>query len=430
MTSSWATRCAGACAFLALVVLADRIPDEENHRPSRNPDRIVLTWAGDPATTQAVTWRTNTAVQKAVAQLATATDGPEFASKAETYAATTTLFKSDLGEAHYHSRQFENLKPGTLYAYRVGDGSNWSAWNQFRTASPKPAPLSFVYFGDAQTDVYSMWSRVIRTSFRYAPDARFLIHAGDLVNRGARDAEWGEWHRSPGWLNATVPLIPAPGNHEYGSVEGRRSLTAHWQQQFTLPRNGVPGLEESSYSIDIQGVRIVALNSNERQAEQAEWLDRLLEKNPNRWTVLTFHHPIFSASRGRDNKTLRETWQPVFDKHRVDLVLTGHDHTYARSNVMAGVNVQAGSAGTVYVVSVSGPKMYRVEREPWMQRAAENTQLFQVIRIDGDRLTFESRTPTGLLYDAFELRKRANGPNELINVDTSTPERVETKTAD
>jgi hypothetical protein len=74
--------------------------------------------------------------------------------------------------------------------------------------------------------------------------------------------------------------------------------------------------------------------------------------------------------------------------------------------------------------------MYQVDREPWMQRAAENTQLFQVIRIDGDRLTFESRTPTGLLYDAFELRKRANGPNELINVDTSTPERLETKTAD
>jgi hypothetical protein len=430
MKSPWLTRCAGASVFVALVVFADRIPDEENHRPSRNPDRIVLTWADDPATTQAVTWRTSTAVQKAVAQLAVATDGPEFVKKAETYAATTTLFKSDLGEAHYHSRQFENLKPGMLYAYRVGDGLNWSAWNQFRTASAKLAPLSFVYFGDAQNDVYSMWSRVIRTSSRYAPDARFLIHAGDLVNRGARDAEWGDWHRAPGWLNATVPLIPAPGNHEYGSVEGKRSLTAHWQQQFTLPRNGVAGLEESSYSIDIQGVRIVALNSNERHAEQAEWLDKLLEKNPNRWTVLTFHHPIFSASRGRDNKALREAWQPVFDKHRVDLVLTGHDHTYARSNVMAGANVQAGEAGTVYVVSVSGPKMYQVDREPWMQRAAENTQLFQVIRIDGDRLTFESRTPTGLLYDAFELRKRANGPNELINVDTSTPERLETKTAD
>jgi 3',5'-cyclic AMP phosphodiesterase CpdA len=424
MKSAWLTRAAGASVFVALVLFADRIPDEENHRPSRNPDRIVLTWAGDPASTQAVTWRTSTAVEKAIAQLAVATDGPEFAKKAETYAATTSLFKSDLGDAHYHTRQFENLKPGTLYAYRVGDGSNWSEWNQFRTASANSEALSFVYFGDAQTDVFSMWSRVVRTSFQYAPDARFLIHAGDLVNRGARDAEWGEWHRAAGWLNAGIPLVPAPGNHEYGAVDGNRSLTAHWQQQFTLPRNGVEGLEESCYYVDVQGVRIVALNSNERQDEQAKWLESVLKNNPNRWTVATFHHPIYSASRGRDNKRLRDLWQPVFDKHRVDLVLTGHDHTYARSNVMAGVNVQAGEAGTVYVVSVSGPKMYGVEREDWMQRAAQNTQLFQVIRIDGDRLTFESRTPRGLLYDAFELRKRAKGANELINIDTKTPERL------
>ena len=47
-------------------------------------------------------------------------------------------------------------------------------------------------------------------------------------------------------------------------------------------------------------------------------------------------------------------------------------------------------------------------------------QLFQVIRIDGERLTFEARTPTGLLYDAFELRKRTGAPDERINVETNT----------
>ncbi len=42
------------------------------------PDRIVLTWHGDPTTTQAVTWRTSTAVTRAVAELAVADGGPKF----------------------------------------------------------------------------------------------------------------------------------------------------------------------------------------------------------------------------------------------------------------------------------------------------------------------------------------------------------------
>jgi 3',5'-cyclic AMP phosphodiesterase CpdA len=424
MHSAWLTRVTGAIGFVALLVFADRIPDEENHRPSRKPDRVVLTWASDPATTQAVTWRTSAVVEKALAQLAVATDGPEFAKVAETYPAESTPFKSDLGDAKYHSIVFRKLKPETLYAYRVGDGSNWTEWSQFRTASDKPGPLTFVYFGDAQTDVFSMWSRVVRTGFTFAPQARFLLHAGDLVNRGYRDADWGEWHRAPGWLNSTIPLVPSPGNHEYGAVDGKRRLTAHWRTQFTLPENGVPGLEESCYYLDVHGVRIVSLNSNEKQKEQAAWLDELLEDNPNSWTIVAFHHPIFSASRGRDNAKLRGLWQPVFDEHGVDLVLTGHDHTYARSNVLSGTNVQAGKSGTVYVVSVSGPKMYKVDREPWMQRSAENTQLFQVITVDGAQLGFQARTPTGLLYDSFELRKRENQPNEMINIDTRTPERV------
>jgi 3',5'-cyclic AMP phosphodiesterase CpdA len=169
---------------------------------------------------------------------------------------------------------------------------------------------------------------------------------------------------------------------------------------------------------------VVVLNSNERQREQAAWLDALLAENPNRWTVVTHHHPIFSAARDRDNPELRSLWQPIYDKHKVDIVLTGHDHTYARSNLQTGANVQAGAAGTVYVVSVSGPKMYDLTRADWMQRAAEDTQLFQKIRIDGDRLRYESYTARGVLYDAFELLKRESGPNELIEQAPPTPENL------
>ena len=119
----------------------------------------------------------------------------------------------------------------------------------------------------------------------------------------------------------------------------------------------------------------------------------------------------------------------MFDEFCVDLVLTGHDHTYARSGDTTGrvsvgtTNVPKGfsqvydpAIGTVYVVSVSGPKMYDITNNDWAVRTAEDTQLFQVITIDSGELRFEARTATGRLYDAFLLKKRESRANELIEL--------------
>ena len=87
-----------------------------------------------------------------------------------------------------------------------------------RTAHDRPAPFSFIYFGDAQNSVLSHWSRVVRAAYKQAPHAAFSIHAGDLVNTAHRDREWAEWFKAGGWIHASVPSIPVPGNHEYGKV--------------------------------------------------------------------------------------------------------------------------------------------------------------------------------------------------------------------
>ncbi len=396
------------------------------HAPGRLPDRVHLTWTDDPARSQAVTWRTAPEIASGFAEIAVAEDGPLFVEKAQRVEATAEVFASDLGEARYHTVEFAGLEPDTLYVYRVGDGEVFNEWQQFRTASAGPEPLEFLYVGDAQNDIFSMWSRLIRQGYSTAPEADFIIHAGDLINRANLDAEWGEWFLAAGWISGKLPSIPVPGNHEYEKNEatGERTLSRHWRSQFALPRNGPEGLEETCYFVDIQGVRIVAINSNEGQEEQARWLDELLADNPNRWTVAVHHHPIFSAARDRDNPELRALLQPIYDKHGVDLVLTGHDHTYARSNLRTGTNVQTGAGGTVYVVSVSGPKMYELNREDWMQRAAEDTQLFQRIRIEADRLRYESYSARGALYDAFELVKREGASNEMIEATPDTRENL------
>lgn len=408
---------------------------DDTYAPRRTPDRIILTWNGDPATTQAVTWRTDTSVTTPLAQIALSEPGPAFdgygtktrpnPEKVKTVEGKTERLKSELYEAHYHSVVFTGLKPKTRYLYRVGDGAVWSEWFEFRTASDQPERLQFIYLGDAQNEVKSLWSRVVRGAYSDMPKAQFILHAGDLINRANADGEWGEWHAAAGWINAMIPSIPTPGNHEYAAPTGatavlgglrKTRLSQNWRPQFTLPENGPTGLEETTYYLDIQGVRIVSLNSNEMQEEQVPWLESVLANNPNRWTIVTFHHPIYSTARGRDNKKLRELWRPVFDKYTPDLVLQGHDHTYARSGVMREDNLLTGARlrderGTVYVVSVSGPKMYTLEPAPWMESKAADTQLYQLITIDGDTLHYEARTADGVLYDAFDLKKSpAPGP--------------------
>ena len=245
-----------------------KVTPADLHRPTANPDRIILTWSADPATTASITWRTSPAVLKPVVQFAPAEDGPAFVKTATTLPAQSEPLQTDLHLAHYHSVTLSGLQPDSPYVYRVGDGFNWSEWNQFRTAAAGPAPLEFIYFGDAQNDIYSLWSRVVRSGFADAPKSRFLLHAGDLINTANKDEQWGEWHNAAGWINRSIPSFPTPGNHEYGG----KILNTHWHPQFTLPSNGLPELPETNYYLDIQGVRVVSLNSNVLQAEQAKWL--------------------------------------------------------------------------------------------------------------------------------------------------------------
>lgn len=397
------------------------VPDSELYRPTALPDRVILTWNGDPSTTQAVTWRTANNGVGGLAQIGKAEHGPNVEKSAKQIVSLQETIKTDLGfEATYHRVVFEHLEPKTKYSYRVGDGVNWSEWYTFQTASDRREPFRFLYFGDVQNGIKSHWSRLFRKAILDAPDAKFSLYAGDMVNTANKDSEWGELSYGPGWVNGTIPSLPVTGNHEFE----KGVLSRHWRPSYTLPENSIPGLEESSYYLDYQGVRFIVLTSTILAKEQTPWLENLLKNNPNRWTIAAFHHPILSAAQGRDNPQLRALWKPLFDKYRVDMVLQGHDHTYARSNFSAvGSSLkQTEKSGTMYVVTVCGSKMYNLNRQAWMQRAAEDTQFYQIIEVTKDRLKYEAKTATGETYDKFELKKQFGKANELIEKVPSRPE--------
>lgn len=407
------------------------------YQPTAFPDRIILLPTASPADSQTVNWRTNAAVAQAEAEIIVADATPGLHLKAQAVRGTTAALTTENGLGHHHQVTFSNLKPDTLYAYRVKGQQTWSEWLQFRTASSEGfTPFSLIYLGDAQNALKSHFSRTVRQAFMQAPQAKLMIHAGDLVNSrsGNLDDEWGEWFDAGSWPLAMVNQVVASGNHEYIKVnedtpQEYRQLVPQYSKQFGIAQNGPEGFRDTAFYTDYQGVRFIVLNSteatdNEAQAiVQAKWLKQVLQNNKSRWTIVVYHHPMVSVSKGRDNPILRKHWQPLLEQYGVDLVLQGHDHTYGRYQPKADTLPEG--QGPVYVVSVAGPKMYLVSdyARNNMAKVAEDTQLYQVINIATDKLSYESRTVTGQLYDAFTLERQKNGSKVLKNVGTTAAER-------
>ncbi len=394
--------------------------------PSSDPDRIILSIKDDPATTMAVTWRTDTTVNESLAHLVPNIPTIFLADSSLTVTGTYSDVDGDGVIGRFHSVSFTGLAPETTYAYRVGSNTDASEWFTFTTASAAPQPFSFLYFGDSQGR-NSLYSRVIRQAYRSTPDARLMIFSGDLVDGGSgstlQDDEWGEWHEAGAFILSEIPVLPTPGNHEYYDPADRtkRDLNKYWRAGFTLPENGPEGLAETSYTTDYQGVRFIVLNSDlmtrdeEIARREAVWVEGLLRNNPCNWTVMTFHHPVYSTAARRDNKVVRETLKPLIDKYSVDLVLTGHDHTYARGMMMPeGEEKNYRNAGAVYVVSVSGAKQYKQDAETWWEVGMTNTQTWQVISVSGNELTFKAFDASGDLADQFILQKGKNNRKRML----------------
>ena len=385
----------------------------QSNIPTKYPDRIILNLTEDPSSSMAVTWRTDTTISNAFCELQPATDTRINPNSSKSFKALTlsmeyTSEDESILSANQHSYIFTELKPDSNYIYRVGSKENWSEWFQFKTASNNGSEFSFIYFGDPQTSLKSEWSRVIRKAFQESPKSGFMFYAGDLINRAGRDIEWQGWFDAGSFIYATIPQIMTPGNHDYQDL----ILDPHWNSQFTLPRNGPKGLEGTCYFVDYENLRIISIDSatdyeleNESgsaMTEQKKWLDSVLTNNQQKWTILTTHLPFYSPKESRDNKHLRKHFQPIIEKHGVDMVLTGHDHSYARGTVSDNPNIKP---SIVYVVSVSGPKLYPAGDKEWMSKNISYKQLYQIISIDDNVLTYKAYSASGELLDEFELDK-------------------------
>ncbi len=434
--------------------------------------RLVLTATADPTTSQYITWRTPNPTSNVVEirDVGTTTVRQVTADLVDTITVTSIAYS-------HHSATVTGLTPGTAYEYRVGGEGDWTDWRTFRTAAASAKPFEFLYFGDAQISLDTTWPTVVNAARAKAPNAAGSVHAGDLIDTASNQTQWTNWFNGMGELAKTTQVLAAPGNHEYSGDSQMRNWKAHFEYAKNQPSLATIGdladraegdspaaqqhaayfqhwsqfAADTVYYIDYQNVRFITLNATRdsnflRPASlpacstgcpsasnlwieyQAAWLDHILENNPNKWSVATFHQPVYSVSSGRDEPVLRANWVPVFQKHNIDLVLQGHDHTYARGYNNADVTDTTGlTTGPVYAVANSGGKYYALASAAsnvWTNNNATqvkrgaNISSYQVISVDGDTLEYNSyvaarngNTPeqVGDLYDSFTITKNAAG---------------------
>ncbi|WP_341228028.1 metallophosphoesterase [uncultured Arcticibacterium sp.] len=253
------------------------------------------------------------------------------------------------------------LAPATIYYYAITNSDDKTVTGSFKTLPVSGATdkLSFVAFGDcgtgtpAQKDVLQQ----VKNYYQEKPiDGMLLL--GDNAYSFGFDREYQSNFFSVyqnDLLRKTV-VWPTPGNHDYADRLWPNDFGERpdYFNVFNLPTQGESGglasNNEAYYSFDIGNVHFISLDSYGQEdghrmsnllGKQAKWLQDDLAANELEWTVVFFHHPPFSKGSHDSDKEqelidIRNNLVPIFDKYAVDLVLTGHSHTYERSYLLNG----------------------------------------------------------------------------------------------
>jgi hypothetical protein len=348
-----------------------------------------------------------------------------------------------------HSVLLENLQPNTKYYYsigKIGIPIQLSSNNFFYTAplDNDTVPLKFWATGDFGTGTSPQEN--VRNAFQNYTTGQKIdgwIWLGDNAYSTGTDQEYQDkvFDVYPNQLQ-NIPLFPALGNHDYAQSgylsTASRTTNFPYFSIFTLPTGSGT---EKYYSTNYGNVHFIALDSygsyNSPSSTMYNWLISDLINNTQQWTIAYFHHPPYSkGSHDSDDSDelvdMRNNIVPLLESYGVDLVLSGHSHSYERSFFINGhygdentfdstYLVQSGggpyhkltrnSAGTVYVVcGVSGKISSTSPGYPHRAMYASTVSEYGSMLIDvtGTSLTASFLTSGGIIEDSFTITKPLN----------------------
>ena len=200
------------------------------------------------------------------------------------------------------------------------------------------------------------------------------------------------------------------GNHDFGKHGfGAEIFSAY----FGFTKQAASSAPDN-YSFQYGKAYFIVINSLDVSG-QTQWLESELQRAENNgfaFKIVMFHIPVYNPRRGRNNVDAQTHWVPLFDKYKVDLVLTGHDHSYLRSKrLKAGKPVAEGDFGTTYVVATACNKFYQYESLSLAEKQFTDIATYQVVTLDAmedgaNFLKFSAHDLSGRIMDKFETSNR------------------------
>ena len=349
-----------------------------------------------------------------------------------------------------HEVIISGLTSNTIYYYAIGDSNGQIAGanndHYFKTSPPAGTSQPYTvwvlgdsgFFGnDDQESVRDAYYNYIGNNH-----TDMVLMLGDNAYSDGLDSEYqnGFFEVYPQKLRSTV-FWPCPGNHDYGAENG---LDADYYDVFTLPVNGEAGglasNTEKYYSFNYGNIHIISLDSHDEDrstnSPMLTWLENDLAANVQDWVVLIFHHPPYSkGSRDSDvfeeQIEMRENVVPICEQYGVDLILSGHSHSYERSRLIHGHygysssydpllhNIDGGDGriggdgayqqngnedGTVYMVSGSSGQAKAVGDHPVMYYSSSSLGS-TVLEVNGGQMDIKFLNNSGVVEDYLTLNQ-------------------------
>ena len=258
------------------------------------------------------------------------------------------------------------LEEDTTYYYSYGTNENWSSPVVINTQSTDS--FSFFLVGDPQigsslkntptgeteaigqdrsvrNDSFN-WNNTIKKALSLVPNASFMISAGDQISIRDKKANNEQalayteneieyaGYLSPEPLKS-LPVATTLGNHD--------AVSGNYSYHFNNPNTSTLGstVGGGNYYYTYGNTLFIMLNTNNTNAEEhKQFIEQAVaESGDVTWKVVTLHQDIYGSgehSNEPEIAELRYKLVPIFEENDIDVVLTGHDHTYARSKILKG----------------------------------------------------------------------------------------------
>ena len=316
-----------------------------------------------------------------------------------------------------HTILVKGLEPATRYPFTV------RAYGapKYGAITTAPADASgdafrFLVYGDNRTDDTGH-AAVVRAMVAAA--SSFIVNTGDMVENGASHSQWQTFFDIEAPLTRERPLFAVVGNHEL--VEGAGADYVRYFGPAELPKavispapaiTGVPlhdagvaplSLDQLSGTFCWSNARFFMINGMVSYTSGAtrEWLDKVLGESDVEpglvWRVVVVHHGLQSSGPHGDNKLLHESnVAQLLRAHKIDLVISGHDHIYERGF----------ADGLSYLVSGGGgAPVYRVKKAEPTSRRYESVRHFIEASVTPAAIQFVATRPDGSTIERCALRK-------------------------